>query len=259
MIRPRGHIGLLAAAAALLLAGPAAAERLVTSLSNHRVLVTSNFTGVELVLFGTIERDAATVPGGYDIVATVTGPPQDLVTRRKERVLGVWVNTDSREFIGVPSFLFALSNRAPEDIAAPDTLRRLQVGLNYFLLPQRIGGDVADVVPSDPFRQAFLRIREQHGLYLEDSAGVTFLAGNLFRAGIPIPATAPTGTYTVDVKLFADGSMIARTGSAFEVTKVGFEQFVAETARTQGLFYGLATAAMAIFIGWLASVIFRRD
>ena len=32
-------------------AGPAAAERLVASLTNHRVMITSNYTGVELVLF----------------------------------------------------------------------------------------------------------------------------------------------------------------------------------------------------------------
>ena len=38
-------------------AGPAAAERLVVSLSNHRVAVTSSFTGEDLVLFGTIEPD----------------------------------------------------------------------------------------------------------------------------------------------------------------------------------------------------------
>ena len=41
-------------------AGPAGAERLVVSLSNHRVAVTSNFVGEELVLFGTIEPDPAT-------------------------------------------------------------------------------------------------------------------------------------------------------------------------------------------------------
>jgi hypothetical protein len=35
-------------------AEPAVAERLVVSLSNHRVAVTSNFVGEELVLFGTV-------------------------------------------------------------------------------------------------------------------------------------------------------------------------------------------------------------
>ena len=38
---------------------PAAAERLVASLSTHRVMITSNFTGDELVLFGGIEQDSA--------------------------------------------------------------------------------------------------------------------------------------------------------------------------------------------------------
>ena len=57
-------------------AGPAAAERLVASLTNHHVMITSNYTGVELVLFGSVERDATSLrrAGPYDIVATVTGP-----------------------------------------------------------------------------------------------------------------------------------------------------------------------------------------
>jgi hypothetical protein len=55
---------------------PAAAERLVVSLSNHRVAVTSSFVGEELVLFGTIEHDPITSPlrPPYDLVVTVTGP-----------------------------------------------------------------------------------------------------------------------------------------------------------------------------------------
>ena len=41
---------------------PAAGERLIASLSNHRVMVTSNFTGEELVLFGGIEQDGTSRP-----------------------------------------------------------------------------------------------------------------------------------------------------------------------------------------------------
>src|SRR6266568_7810517 len=87
--------------------GPAVAERLVVSLSNHRVAVTSSFVGEELVLFGTIEPDPITSPlrPPYDLVVTVTGPRQTLRTRRKERVLGIWVNIDSREFVRAPSYL----------------------------------------------------------------------------------------------------------------------------------------------------------
>ena len=76
---------------------------------------------------------------------------------------------------------------------------------------------------------------------------------------IDVPAEAPVGTYDVDVKLFADGAMIARTNSAFDIVKVGFERFIAGSAADHGLLYGLATAAMAIMTGWFASVVFRRD
>jgi uncharacterized protein (TIGR02186 family) len=251
----------IALAAAVGSATPTAAERLITSLSNHRVMVTPSYAGEELVLFGAVERDAQTVPrrSGYDVVITVTGPRRTMVTWRKERVLGIWVNADPRVFENAPAYLAVLASRPLDQIATRDVLRRLQIGLDYFLLPQRIGGDTADVVANDPFRTAFLRLRIEQGLYREEPNAVTFLTPNLFRASIPLPAEVPVGTYEIDVKLFADGAMIARTASALEIIKVGFEQFVADAARQHGLLYGFTTAMMALFTGWFASVVFRRD
>jgi uncharacterized protein (TIGR02186 family) len=252
---------MLAAIAAFSLAPPAAAERLVTTLSTSRVQIASNFTGDEIVLFGSVERDAQTVArrGGYDIVVTVTGPRETVITFRKERVLGVWVNADSRTFIKAPSYLSVLSNRIINDIADVNTLRRTQTGLARTLLPQEISGDIADSTREDPFRQAFLRLKVERQLYRELQNGVTFLTPALYRAAIPIPDNAPTGIYEVDVKLFADGAMLARTQTALEVVKVGFEQIVANAARDHGLLYGLATAMMALLTGWFASVVFRKD
>ncbi len=240
---------------------PAAAERLVVSLSNHRVAITSNFTGENLVLFGTVEPDqpGAVLRTGYDLVVTVTGPRQAVRTRRKERVFGIWVNVDSREFVRVPSYLGILSNRPVAEIADAETLRRLQLGLNNFLLPQRIGPDIADTVRDDPFRVAFVQLEGLHGLYRESPSAVTFLTPTVFRTAIPLPADAPIGNYAIDVKLFANGAMAASTNSALEVTKAGFEQFIADAARDNGLLYGLATSLMALLTGWLASIIFRRD
>ena len=57
----RGPFALMIALAGVLAAGPAAAERLIASLTNHRVMITSSYAGVELVLFGSVERDAASV------------------------------------------------------------------------------------------------------------------------------------------------------------------------------------------------------
>lgn len=242
-------------------ASPAAAEKLIVSLSNHRVLVTSSFTGEQLVLFGTIEPDAPRGPvrNSYDIVATVTGPATTLRTRRKERVAGIWINNASRQFVNVPSYLAVLSNRALTGITDETRRRRLQIGLDSFILKQRVGPDFADTVPGDPFRAAFVRIQTAAGFYREDAAGVTFLTPTVFRAEIPLPSTAPTGSYAVDVMVFSGGELIVRGNSALEVVKAGFEQFVATAAHDYGLLYGLVTALMALLTGWVASVVFRRD
>jgi uncharacterized protein (TIGR02186 family) len=251
----------MAALIATLLATPASAERLITSISRHQVLVTSSFTGTSIVLFGTVEPDSPTgrLRKAYDIVLTVTSSRQTVVTRRKERLLGIWANAASRTFVNVPAYLHVLSNRPFEEIANTETRRRLQIGLAYFVLPQQIGPDVADVVRDDPFRVNFIRLKTESHLYGERTNGVTFLTPTLFRAELRIPAEAPFGNYDADVKLFADGNMLVRTNSAFEVVKVGFEQFVASAAREYGLLYGIATVMMALLTGWFASVAFRRD
>ena len=114
-----------------------------------------------------------------------------------------------------------LANRTINDIADVNTLRRTQTGLARTLLPQEIAGDIADSIRDDPFRQAFLRLKIDQRLYGEQQNGVTFLTPALFRAAIPIPDNAPTGCYEIDVKLFADGALLARTQTALEVVKVG--------------------------------------
>ncbi len=248
------------ALAAIFAAGPARAEKLIVSVSYHRVTVTPNYSGEELVLFGSVEKEANTPANrNYDLVVTISGPRADMVTRRKERRFGIWINTDSRQFVQVPTYLAIFSNRPIDAIASPAVQRRQQLGMKNVVLTQRVGPDYADVVPSDAFRSAFIRLRSEHGLYRESSSAVTFLTPTLFRTGIPLPGEVPIGTYTIDIKLFADGQLVTRTETAFEIVKVGFEQFVATASRQHGFAYGLATVAMALMSGWMASIVFRKD
>jgi uncharacterized protein (TIGR02186 family) len=263
MTRPRSFaiVGIVVALGAALAWSPARAERLIVSVSNHRVTVTPNYSGEELVLFGSVERDANTPANrtSYDLVVTVIGPRADMVTRRKERKFGIWINTDYGDFLQVPTYLALFSNRPFDAIASPEVERRQQLGLNNVLLTQRVGTDYADVVPNDAFRSAFVRLRMEHGLYREETSALTFLTPTLFRTGIPLPAAVPIGTYQVEIRLFSDGALVARTDTAFDIVKVGFEQFVATTARQDGLFYGMVTAFMALMTGWMASIVFRKD
>jgi|SRR6185295_5215902 len=235
------------------------AQRLVTSVSTHRVLISSNFSGTELVLFGTLDEAPGAQIGTYDIVVTVRGPARTFVTRRKERVLGLWVNAASREFYQVPSYLAVMTNRPPAEIGTADMLRKNRIGLANHVLTQQLGGDIADVSPDDPFRQSFLRVKTAEGAYTTDPKGVTFLTPRLFRASVPIPGTALTGDYEVETLLITNGNVIAKQQTAIEVVKTGLEAIVASEARNHGFFYGLATALLALVTGLIATLLFRQE
>jgi uncharacterized protein (TIGR02186 family) len=261
-MRRGGKIGWLAVA--LLGAGcfapPASAERLVTSVSTHRVLITSNFAGTELVLFGAIDgAPPDTQIGAYDVVVSVRGPARSFVTRRKQRVLGLWVNTASREFDQVPSYLAVMSNKPIAEIGSPEMLRRNRIGLVNNVLPPPAGSDIIDVPPEDSFRGAFLRVKTNEGAYTADPKGVTFLTPRFFRAGVPIPGTAQTGDYQVETLLIAKGAVLAQQQTAIEVVKTGFEAVIAQEARNHRFFYGLGTALLALMTGLIATLLFRHD
>ena len=98
----------------------------------------------------------------------------------------------------------------------------------------------------DPFRVNFLRLKTQQQLYVREDERRDLPHADAVPRRDPAAGRAPIGNYDVDVKVFARWRMLARVNSAFEVVKVGFEQFVANAARDYGLLYGLATAMMAL-------------
>lgn len=253
-------LALLSALTLALSCVAARAERLVLSLSSEQIAITSNFTGADLALFGVIERDAGTIARntGYDVVVTVRGPRGSVVVREKGAFGPLWLNLDNRRYIAIPSFIATLTNRPIEEIAGDLMRGKLNLGIDALVPPQGRRTEIFD--PDEPqFRQALMRLRRQEGLFVEDPRGVTMLGPNMFRAAIRIPGIAPLGRYDVEAALLSDGVPLARGAVAFTVIKGGFEQRLATASRERGLVYGLLTAVMAVALGWLATVIFRRD
>jgi uncharacterized protein (TIGR02186 family) len=253
VIRP-GALLLLAALAAA--PSSASAEALVTTISSSKVQITSTYTGAELVVFGVIERDnrVGARADNYDVVVAARGPEGSTVVREKVQFGPIWMNLNQRKFVGIPATLSVLSNRPLTDIAETHLRKRYRLGLDMDVGP---GG--TDVNWDAAFREALIRLKREGGLYVEDPRGVTFLSSSIFRATVPVPATAPVGSYRVEISLLAGGVELARSDTAFEVGKVGFEQAVAQQARDHSWLYGLLTASIALAFGYMATIIFRRD
>lgn len=257
----RGIGGGLAGVLGLVLTAlPVGAEKLVADLSDNTVSIESNFTGTNIVVFGEITRDAATVgrPEPYDLAVIVAGPEQRVTTRRKGRFAGIWVNRDAETFLDVPSFLATHTTRSAVEIAPRPVLEQHRIGLFNLNLP--ITGDSGvPMSDRDNFRQAFLRLRVESGLYAERSGAIRFLSDTLFRTTVPLPANVPVGDYTVTTYLLRGGALLASDQQSLVIAKTGFEQFTYRLAHNYAAVYGLLAVALAVFTGWLAGVIFRRD
>jgi uncharacterized protein (TIGR02186 family) len=231
-------------------AAPARAEGLVADLSEHLIAITTAFVGEDVVLFGTSD-------GGADIVITVIGPRENEIVRRKDRIAGVWVNRESLEFARVPTY-YAVASSAPlEQIARSEALARHELGVDYVRLEPVDAGDLEES-QIDAFRDALVRNKQRQHLYSSAPLPVSFLGPRLFRTTLSFPANVAPGIYQVQVFELEDGYVKDAQRSALVISKVGFEADVFDFAQQRAPLYGLLAIVMAVSLGWLAGVIFRR-
>lgn len=248
----------LALLAGLSVSAEARGETLIVTLSTGEVQINSNFTGTAVTVFGAIERDAATIarPGAYDLAVVLKGPDQDVVTRRKEQFLGVWVNRAAATLGGVPAFYAVQSTRPLEAVAEASVLDRLELGLEHVTIAPE---ESIDPATAADFAAAFRRLKEESGLFAETAEAVRMLGTSVFQTTFVLPAHIPIGAYEASVYLFSDGALLGAATAPLTVSKTGFEQFMFVAAQRQPLIYGAAAVLLALLFGWLAGIIFRRD
>ena len=102
-----------------------AQNQIVADLSQENVKISTDFQGAKILLFGAYDGKK-----GDDIIVIVTGPKGLVTVQKKEKVLGVWVNTRKVNYINAPKYLSISSNRKIEDILNQKTQKINEIGLN---------------------------------------------------------------------------------------------------------------------------------
>jgi len=239
--------------------GTARADKLTLALSTNDIEINSAFNGLQLTIFGVIEGDEGQAPAttDYDVAVVILGPRQSVVARRKDRIAGIWANSGGQTILNPPSF-YAISTSGPlPALATPAVRERLQLGFNDMAFVYEGRALVNDPSAAE-FRDAFIRLKEEAGLY-DEQEGVTFVGDFAFRTAVFMPTSIPVGTYTAVAYVLSDGELVARAEETITVSKTGAEAALASFARGQALAYGILCVALALAIGWLGGVIFRRD
>jgi uncharacterized protein (TIGR02186 family) len=239
----------------MLAARPAAAEDLVSGLSQDQIQITSNYTGTDITVFGAIQN-ASGAAGPQDIIVVLRGPDTVMTVRAKKHVAGIWVNANRVLLYGMPSYYFLASTRPLAAIAPSETLQGYGLGLEN-LQPSSTTTATREI--AEPYLQALIRHKLIEGLYDEDSDGVEFLSPSLFRARVPVPAAVPRGEYNAQVFLLRNGTVVSAQSTPLFVDQTGLERRLYNLAHDEPLLYGLSAVTMAMVLGWLSSVIFRRN
>lgn len=222
---------------------------LIVDLSRARVSITSAFQGESILMFGMFDP-----PG--EIVVVVQGPAARETVMRKQRVLGLWLNTGRQSFDDVPAYYA---------IAASQPLQRLLArgaGGEILSLEDRLStikpATARDAAELARFRVGLVDVKRREGLYPAAIGQVTVQAGRLFRVDLPFPSRLPEGVYEVKAYLLRDGVIVAAVSRPLPVGKVGFSAQLAGWANTEGALYGLGAILMALVAGWLGGAVLRR-
>lgn len=247
----------LAAAFALFASG-AGAERLVSTLSNDTIQITSSFDGETLSMFGNIEPDSGAedkfVTGPFHVVIVIMGPTVDRVARKKTNRFGIWINTEQVIFEDFPSYFKVLSSGRLTDITSLTTLAAESI------LPEAQARHSAQAGwwNSVVFGRELVRLMTEKGFYGMSENGVIFLSNTTYTARLTLPGDIPNGPFIAKTFVFKGGEIIAQRSEGFAVRKIGFERFLGIAALQFPLLYGLVCVALALFTGWLGGVVFKR-
>jgi uncharacterized protein (TIGR02186 family) len=234
-------------------------EGIQIGLSTDNVSITAGFSGADLTIFGSLENPDPLVArqGRYDVIVVLEGPPKPVVVRRKDRVLGVWVNLDSETFENVPVSYSVATTRPLQDITEPNSYKQLSLGAsNLYMQPADAGDSPATI---EEFTAALRERKSATGLYSENVGGVQFLSQNLFRATVRLAPNVPVGTHKARAFLFKSGLFIKESSAQLEIRKSGFEQSIFRVAHNYSFLYGIFAISLAMLTGWLGRLIFRRD
>ena len=154
-------------------AAPGYAYPVYIETAAEEIEVDSRFTGAHFSVFGQRE-----LPG--DLVVTLEGPKRKAVVRKKEKVLGAWVNRHWVKLKDSPAFYdFAVNDLKFMEELSPAFKKENLVGVKA-LMPS-----VQELSRTDDklneFQQAYVRNKQDEQLYPEVASRIKFIGEDFFR------------------------------------------------------------------------------
>ncbi len=219
---------------------------IISGISTNEIDIDTKFQGAKILLFGA-KGDAG------DIVIAVRGPKKTFLVTKKQKLLGLWYNGERVKFKDSYSYYSIFSTL--DDQEADQILSDLELGKNNLKFNASKG---VSEEKKDEFQLQLIETLEKSNLYTNDANKVDFLDETLFKLMLSFPKNIARGTYTVEIYLINEGTLLSFQSIPIYVNQVGFSAKVLDFAYQESFLYGLLSVAIALVVGWLANVLFVR-
>ena len=239
--------------AVLLTAGVTAA-----SVDTVPFTIDPNPVSIGTFFHGGAVRVRGTVASDTTVVVLITGQTTEEGFNRKGRVGPFWATVGKVTIAGVPRLHLVASTAQVSTLLPPTAVDEHLLSLEALL-------HRAIVKPGGPNREPvlveYLKLKQWQGVVgvFEDAVRISgSSAERAFEATIPWPATAPVGAYRVIVLHVRDRAVVRQSVQPLSVTYVGLPRFISHMAFEQGLTYGIFAVFIALGVGLVMGLLFKR-
>jgi uncharacterized protein (TIGR02186 family) len=245
----------LALVATLLIASAAQAQRLegterqimAAGIAQDIIEVEVNYNDSRVIVFAATPQPENPTSG---IAVALVGPviPHRMIRRTASGEQRI-------EFVAAPQVFAIGAEPIVTASVSPDVM--IQAGLNAQasalprldqLLSPNLGA----------WREAFVDLKMEQGLYTFGDANFRRFEGGLRRASIALPVNAPPGEYSVRAVAFRDGRMVGESRQTFTLARTGLDETLFDLSRQHGLIYGFVAVLLGALVGGIAAWLGRK-
>ena len=219
---------------------------IIADISDNKINIDVGFKGTKLLFFGVIDEEG-------DVVVSVTGPRKIVKVRRKEKKMGIWLNTETKVFFDVPSYYYVASTRPLKELRAENILQINQVGIENIRFA---GGEEQE--ERSIWVNGIVKSMIEAGRYNPEQGVIEISDKRLFKTELNFSAELVDGQYLVDTLLLKEGNIIAARRSFINVSKSGYGEKIYKMANNNRLLYGLTAVFFAIIFGFIIHETTRR-
>ena len=214
---------------------------LIFDVSQKKISVSSDLDDTHFTIYGFSDSPK-------NLVLKITGPNQKVVLQKKKKVFGMWTWNKTGEF-SYPSLFHYYTNIKSNEIdfnVKKDLVDNIKL----------IGKD------DDNLKKELIEKKMSLKLFMIKNNSFQELnkqTPSFFKIPIKLPYNSPAGKYFISLSLMKSGSKIETERIELLVEKPGISSLVFKFAHKFSFIYGIFSAIIAIGLGLIAGIIFRKN